>query len=180
MNEATQVIQVDAKNMKTYGVIAIIFGIMAMLAPGLTGMTIALLLGPLVLITGVMRVIWAFKSGSAGRGLLMFVLGGLTILCGFAMLADPLLTASILTVMLAVYFVLDGIAEIAAGFSRIGSGGILLLIGGIISLALGVMIWRQFPLSGVWATGVLVGIKLLFIGIIMVSESSAANAAAKA
>jgi len=165
--------------MKTYGIICIVLGILAMLAPGITGFSIALMLGPLVLATGMMRVIWAFKTGSVGGGVLMFAIGVLTILCGLALLGDVLLAAGLMTIMLAVYFVVDGIAEIAAGFTRIGSGGVLLFIGGVISIALGVMIWRQFPLSGVWATGILVGIKLFFIGLIMVSGNSAANAPAK-
>jgi uncharacterized membrane protein HdeD (DUF308 family) len=42
------------------------------------------------------------------------------------------------------------------------------------------MIWRQFPLSGVWAIGVLLGIKLLFGGMIMVAGGSTVRAAAGA
>jgi uncharacterized membrane protein HdeD (DUF308 family) len=176
MNDTTVMTQANTKYMKPFGFIAIVLGVLAMMAPGIAGLKIALILGPLVLIVGIMRIIWAFKSGCVGRGILMFALGGLTIFCGLAMMADPLLTARIMTITLAAYFVVDGISEIAAGFTRIQSGGFLLIIGGIISLALGVMIWRQYPLSGIWATGILVGIKLFFIGIIMVSTSSAAKA----
>ena len=52
------------------------------------------------------------------------------------------------------------------------------MFGGAISIVLGIMIWRQFPLSGVWAIGVLLGIKLLFGGMIMVSAGSTVRAAA--
>lgn len=38
------------------------------------------------------------------------------------------------------------------------------------------MIWGQFPLSGAWATGILLGIKLLFVGLIIVTASSAVPA----
>jgi uncharacterized membrane protein HdeD (DUF308 family) len=31
------------------------------------------------------------------------------------------------------------------------------------------MIWQQFPLSGAWAIGVLLGFKLLLVGMIMIS-----------
>ncbi len=34
----------------------------------------------------------------------------------------------------------------------------------IITLILGLMIWRQFPLSGAWAVGVLFGVKLIMSG----------------
>jgi uncharacterized membrane protein HdeD (DUF308 family) len=32
------------------------------------------------------------------------------------------------------------------------------LFSGVVSLALAIMIWRQFPVSGVWAVGTLAGI----------------------
>ena len=41
------------------------------------------------------------------------------------------------------------------------------------------MIWRQFPLSGLWAVGILLGIKLFFIGLIMVTAGLAVRSLAK-
>ena len=38
------------------------------------------------------------------------------------------------------------------------------LFNGIVTLLLGIMLWRQFPLSGVWAVGILFGIKMIFSG----------------
>jgi uncharacterized membrane protein HdeD (DUF308 family) len=52
------------------------------------------------------------------------------------------------------------------------------LFGGVVSVLLGAMIWRQFPLSGAWAIGVVLGIKLLLIGAIMIAGGSAARSLA--
>jgi uncharacterized membrane protein HdeD (DUF308 family) len=41
------------------------------------------------------------------------------------------------------------------------------------------MVWSQFPLSGTLAIGVLLGIKLFFVGIIMVTGGSAIRTFAK-
>jgi uncharacterized membrane protein HdeD (DUF308 family) len=172
MNNLTEAANVGGKRMTTYGVIAIILGVLAMLAPGLTGVSIAMLLGGLVVISGIVRMIWAFQSGSLGRGLWMFAIGVLTLLCGIAMLANPLFASGLLTILLAVYFVVDGIAEMAAGFGRMGDGGGWLLFGGIVSIMLGIMIWAQYPLSGAWAMGTLLGIKLFFVGLIMITGGS--------
>lgn len=172
MNNLTEAAEAGGKRMTTYGVIAIILGMLAMLAPGLTGVSIAMLLGGLVVISGIVRMIWAFQSGSLGRGLWMFVIGVLTLLCGIALLADPLFASGMLTILLAVYFVIDGISEIAAGFGRMGDGGGWLLFGGIVSVLLGVMIWAQYPLSGAWAMGTLLGIKLFFVGLTMITAGS--------
>ena len=43
---------------------------------------------------------------------------------------------------------------------------------------LGWMIWNQWPLSGAWAIGVLVGIKLLVVGWAIVCLGMAARARA--
>ena len=178
MNNLTEAVKTGGKRMTTYGVIAIILGVLAMLAPGLTGLSIAMLLGGLVVLSGIVRMIWAFQSGSLGRGLWMFVIGTLTLLCGIALLANPLFASSVLTILLAVYFVVDGISEIAAGFGRMGEGGGWLLFGGIVSILLGVMIWAQYPLSGAWAMGTLLGIKLFFVGLTMITAGSAVRSMA--
>ena len=54
-----------------------------------------------------------------------------------------------------------------------------MLFGGIVSLWLGIIIWRQFPLSGVWAIGILLGIKLFFIGLIILLGRSPVRSMAK-
>jgi uncharacterized membrane protein HdeD (DUF308 family) len=40
------------------------------------------------------------------------------------------------------------------------------------------MIWGQFPLSGAWAIGILLGIKLFFVGLIMITGGSAVRSMA--
>ena len=169
------------KNMTVFGVIAIILGMLAMMAPGLTGMSVAMILGIIVLIAGIVRMIWAFQAGSFGKGLLMFALGGLTAVAGAFLLANPLFAAATLTLILVIYFIVDGITEIIAGFQQgFGAGGGWLLFGGIISVLLGIMLWRQYPLSGAFAMGILIGIKLFFVGLIMITGGSAVRSISKA
>jgi len=180
MNELKEAPKKGGKNMTVFGIIAIILGIFAMLAPGLTGISVGILVGVIVLVGGIVRIIWAFQAGSLGKGLLMFAIGGLTLLCGIALLANPLFASGVLTIMLAVYFVLDGIFEIVASdhlHPRAGWGW--MLFGGIVSIWLGIMIWRQFPLSGVCAIGILLGIKLFFVGLIVVTGGSVVRSMAK-
>jgi len=180
MNEFADAAKAGGNRMTLFGVIAIILGILAMLAPVLTGMWVVILVGVLVLIGGIVRIIWAFQAASLGKGLPMFAIGGLTLLCGIVLLAHPLFASGILTILLALYFVLDGISEIVASVRlRPGSGWGWMLFGGIVSIWLGIIIWRQFPLSGVWAIGILLGIKLLFVGLIMLKGGSAVRSMAK-
>ena len=166
---------VDGKRMTTFGIIAIILGILAMVAPVLAGLSIALFLGVLVVVGGVVRLAWAFQAGSLGEGILKFLLAGLTLVCGMLLVANPLFASGFLTVLLSLYFIVDGISEIAVG---LGTKRGWFIFGGVISILLGVLLWAQFPLSGAWALGILLGIKLLFIGLIMLMGGSAARSMA--
>ena len=181
MNDLEEAAKAGGKKMTVFGVIAILLGILAMLTPAVVGTSVLLFLGVIVLVAGIVRIIWAFGSGSVGKGLLMFAIGLLTFFCGVGLIANPLFASGVLTIILAVYFVLDGLAEIVAGIRKKGSQGwVWMVLSGIISNLLAVVIWRQFPLSGIWAIGVLLGIKLFFVGLIMVTGGSALRKLAKA
>jgi uncharacterized membrane protein HdeD (DUF308 family) len=157
-------------NMTLLGMATVGLGVLVLLAPLVVGMSIIYLLGVLVFIAGAMRLYWAFQAiGLENRGM-MFLVAALTLLCGIVMLASPAFTAGLITVVLVIYLLLDGLVEIAAAIRmrpRLGWGW--LLFGGMISLLLGILLWQQFPLSGAWAIGVLLGIKLLIIGITMIA-----------
>ena len=180
MNTVANTVGGSSKHATILGVVTILLGILAMCAPLMAGMSIAMLVGILVLLGGISRLIWAFKAESLGRGIFMFVIGLLTVLCGGAMLANPLFAAGLLTVMLALYLVFDGIAEIFISFQvKPQPGWGMVLSAGIISLLLGTMIWRQFPLSGPWAIGLFLGIKLFLIGLMMLMLGARTREAAR-
>jgi len=166
---------VDPKRMTTFGIIAIVLGILAMAMPVVAGLSIALMLGFLVLVAGTIRLVWAFQAGSVGEGILKFLLAGLTLVCGVLLVANPIFASGFLTILLSLYFIVDGVSEVAVG---IGSRRGWFTFAGIVSILLGVLLWMQFPLSGAWALGILLGIKLLFIGLIMLMGGSAARSAA--
>ena len=166
--------------MATWGVITMLLGVFAMFTPMLTGFSILLLLGVIVMAAGIMRMVWAFKAGSVGRGLLMFVLGLLTLAVGFLLLVNPLFAAVSVTILLTLYLVVDGAAEIYAGIQRRPDAGWgWLTVGGVVSILLGVLIWRQAPLAGVWAIGLFLGIKLFFVGLMMMTVGGTLRGIAK-
>jgi len=175
MSNALEAAKSGGTSMAILGVIAIILGMLCMVMPGITGLSVVTMVGVLVLVGGIVRMIWAFKAGSFGKGLLVFLVGGLTLLAGIILLANPLFAAGMLTIILAIYFIADGISEIAAGMGNSG----WLVFAGIVSILLGIMLWRQFPLAGVFAIGILFGIKMFMVGMIMVTGGSAIRSVAK-
>ena len=172
MNELGNEIKSDAGSMKWMGILTIIFGILAMMMPYITGQSVLMLIGILVIAGGLLRLIWAFKAGSLGKGILKFLIGVLTLLAGFWIITEPIIAAGALTIVLSVYFFADGLLEIIAAFS-VEEGKGWLLFDGIVTVVLGVLLFTGFPFSGPLAVGILLGIKLLFAGITMLTLGSA-------
>lgn len=78
--------------------------------------------------------------------------------------ANPGATAVALTLLIAMFLIFGGIFRIAAAVSvRYPNWGWVLLHGGV-NLLLGILIWRQWPLSGLWVIGLFIGIEMLFNG----------------
>jgi uncharacterized membrane protein HdeD (DUF308 family) len=78
---------------------------------------------------------------------------------------QPVAGLATLTIILMSYLLATGLLEIIVAFQlKPADGWGLQLFNGIVTLLLGIMLWRQFPLSGAWAIGILFGIKMIFSG----------------
>jgi uncharacterized membrane protein HdeD (DUF308 family) len=173
-------IKANSTGMILLGIAMLILGALALAAPLWSGVAVALLVGCLVLAAGVAQCAFSFQAGSFSQKALGLLLGGLTAICGLVMIAHPVLHLTFLTLALAVYFVVAGVFEaISALRVRPLRGWGWVLVGGLISVLLGGLIWSQWPLSGAWAIGVLVGVKVIFLGATMITLGSAARALAK-
>jgi len=173
-----ELIRRDARTAKWAGIFMLIAGFLAVAAPFAAGLSVAMVVGVLLLISGATQVLLVFRAGSFGEGFMLVLLGVLSVIAGGYMVSQPLAALATLTLFLAGYFIASGILEVVAAFgARPESGWGMLLFGGIISLILGVMIWQQFPFSGAWAVGVLVGVKLIMAGWALIAIGGAAKAA---
>jgi uncharacterized membrane protein HdeD (DUF308 family) len=110
-------------------------GVLAIFQPFAASLGTTIFLGWLVLFFGVANLVFAFQSHSVGGFLWKILLAILYGLAGIYLLMNPLR----------------------------GSGW--LLFDGIISILLGILIWRQWPGSSLWIIGLLVGLNFIFAGI---------------
>ena len=148
-----------------FGAMISMLGIIAVMTPLFTGITVSVFLGFLLLTGGILETIFAFHAPSFGKGVLVFLFGGLTIVAGFFLIAVPDRGLGALTWVLAAYFVAAGIVDIVLTFKiRPEEGWGWTLSSGIVTIALGAFIVWQWPVSGLWAVGVYVGIRLLMHG----------------
>jgi uncharacterized membrane protein HdeD (DUF308 family) len=177
----SKAVKKDSTTLLILGVLTIVLGVIAMSAPLMAGAVAVMMIGFLLIGGGIMRTIFAFKCKSWGKGILVFLLGLLTLIAGIYVVSRPGAALVTFTLFLAAYFVVDGIFEIIEAFDlKPIQGWGWMLFGGIVSILLGIMIWRQWPLSGAWAVGILVGVKLIFAGFAMTGIGAAGRSVAGA
>lgn len=146
-------------------VLFILLGIFAIVEPGVAAIGVTLLVGWMLAIGAVFHFIAAFKGGGAKQVIFQILVGILYAIGGFYFLTHTLMATGTLTLVLAGIFLAEGVIEIISYFRlrKEGASGWLVL-NGIITLALGALIWFHWPSSTVWAIGTLVGVNLLMTG----------------
>ncbi len=160
------------------GAVLSLIGIVFIVKPEALGLGVSSLVGVLLIILGLFRIAFAWLASSWGSTLLRFFIGALAVAAGILVLSDPARSREVLTIVLAVYLLLDGISEIALALPLRPIGGMWVMLSGIVSIVLAIMIWRQWPASGEWALGILIGVKLLIDGLAILGVGAAARSMA--
>jgi uncharacterized membrane protein HdeD (DUF308 family) len=165
----------------TLGILMLILGFCAVSMPFIAALASVLFLGWLLIIGGILQGIHSFGQKHWGGLFWHLLIGILYLLLGVMLLVQPLRSLMALTLLLAIFFVLEGIFRIIAAFRhkpRQNWGWIL--VNGIVTLILGALIWSGWPSTAVWAIGLLVGIDLIFGGWSMVMIAMASRGTAEA
>lgn len=147
-------------------VLMIVAGILAIVVPPAAGIAVTILVGWLLVFSGLMHFVYAWHTRSTGAMIWEILVGVAYVLIGGYVLAHPLLGMVSLTLALAIYLFAESILEfILAARLRPRTGSGWLFADGVITLVLAVMIWRTWPSSTAWVLGTLVGFSMLFSGI---------------
>ncbi|AWH30876.1 MULTISPECIES: DUF308 domain-containing protein [unclassified Stenotrophomonas maltophilia group] len=152
-----------------YGVVALGFGITAVGWPLSAATALAWVLGVMAIAEGVISLLALITGGSgAPRGwLLLYALASL----GFGVLAiiNPLATASVLVLLLAVWLLVAGLYRIvfAIRVRKQIQGEWLLILSGVVAVVLGVLLAAN-PVTGLAVTTLWIGIGSLVYGVLQI------------
>jgi uncharacterized membrane protein HdeD (DUF308 family) len=146
------------------GMALILLGTIAMASQVIASLATAVLIGWLLLFAGVAEIVGAFSSRRWSGFFLHLLSGLLSAVVGILFVRMPLDAALALTMLLACLLVVGGTFKMIASTSYRFEGWGWPLASGIIDLILGVMIWLEWPASGLWVIGLFVGISLVFRG----------------
>ena len=141
-------------------------GVIALFAPAITGVTVTLFMGWLLIFSGILHLGYAWRASGAGAAIWEILVSIVYGVAGFYLLAQPVMGLEALTLALVIYLVLESVLEFVLGFSmRPLAGSGWFVFDGIVTLVLAVLIARGFPASSTWAIGTLVAISMFFSGV---------------
>lgn len=163
------------------GIVLVTLGLIAVVIPPVATLAVTFLFGWLFLVSGVIGLATTFMMRHAPGFWWALVSAALGVLVGGMLLAQPAQGALSLTLVLAVFFAIEGVVSImfALDHKRELSGRWgLMLVSGVVDLALAVMIIAGLPSTAAWAIGLLVGINMLFGGTALIAMALHARNAA--
>ena len=149
----------------TLGICMVVLGIAAICLPMFATLAVEVVIGWLLIVGGIINAIHAFSTKEKG-GSVMNILGAiLFVVVGALLLTHPVAGVLTLTLILAAFFLIEGIFKIIMALQmRSTPNWGWMFVSGLIALVLGGLIWAGWPATATWVIGLLVGIDLIFGG----------------
>ncbi|GAA2396582.1 HdeD family acid-resistance protein [Dactylosporangium salmoneum] len=158
------------------GVLAVLFGIVAVIWPGLTVLALALIFGIFAIVTGVEQLVHAFRpapgpsnvvtgfaDGTSPR-LARGMAGVVGIVLGVMVLVWPGLTAVVLAILVGVWAVVTGLSDLWLATRQHGGWSLALI--GALAIVAGLFIMIR-PAAGALAIAWAIGIYAIVSGILL-------------
>lgn len=148
------------------GVLMIVAGMLAILAPLLAGVVVVYVVAWTAIFNGVAQLVYGFRSHSGGKLVLEVLLGLLYIAAGIFILIHPEGGLLALTLIIACILLVYGVFALVLAFQmRPLPGWGWVLFDAIVTVLLGFLIWRHWPVNAGWIVGTLLGISFISSGV---------------
>jgi uncharacterized membrane protein HdeD (DUF308 family) len=146
------------------GIAMVVFGTIAIGSAVVATVAATVLFGFLLLAGGISTIISAFYAGRWSGMLVHLLIGVLYTVVGLMIINRPAASAIELTLIIAFFLIFGGIFRVVYALAERFTGWGWVLLNGGVSLLLGLLVYKQWPASGLWIIGLFVGIELIFNG----------------
>lgn len=142
------------------GIALLLFGLLAIVWPGLTFGSLILIFGIYILVAGVINILVSFGSIAHHQAwFLKMILGAVQICAGTYLLKNPQAGLALFVLVAGITFILQGIVAIIAAFVDSSSAGmkVLEVILGVLAIMVGIGVMRNPTVGGVafvWVLGI--------------------------
>jgi uncharacterized membrane protein HdeD (DUF308 family) len=147
------------------GVLMIGAGVLALIHPVASSLALVVFLGWLLIAAGIVQGFGLIGARSSPYFWLHLLSVALFVVVGVLFLRDPAQSLMTLTVLLIVFFVVEGISKIVFALTiRPFPHWGWVLLSGVVGIALAFYLWSRMPVTAVWFLGALLGISLVSEG----------------
>lgn len=175
-----EVLQRHTKMLKWEGIFLILLGIVAIAMPLFFSVVIEVFLGSLLIIGGFAGLSRSFKAKDIPGSIFSMLTYLLFIAAGILLIVKPLIGVMTIAMILGFFFLFSGLGKIAFAFSiKPAKNWKWSLFDGILCFVLGGIIFAGWPSTAPWIVGLLVGIRLLFLGNALIMIASGLQHSAK-
>src|SRR5580692_2233638 len=127
------------------GIISIVAGMAAIVYSVIATLVSVIFLAWLLIFAGVLEGAYAIRHRERGHLALYLLEALLAIVIGALLLRSPVPGAIVLTMLVAMYFVISGVFRVVGSLAlRLPNWG-WLLVSGIVNLGLGIIVWSGWP-----------------------------------
>lgn len=146
------------------GLISVVVGMIALGSAFATTLLSVTFLGVLLLVAGAAEVVHAIMVRNLKGFAVHLLTAALYLIVGLFMVENTLKAVGILTIMIAVSFLVGGVFRVIVALSLRFPAWPWVLLHGVVDLVLGGMIYSGWPDSKEWVIGLFVGIDLVVHG----------------
>ena len=146
------------------GIVLLLLGIGAVALTPVATLAAVMVLGWLMVFSGIVEAVHAFRVHRWGGFFLHLIGGVLGVLIGLLIVTHPGAGALAWTLLFASFFTVIGLFRLIAAIRLRSPNWGWSALDGVITLLLGVILWAEWPWSGLWFLGLSVGISLLLRG----------------
>jgi uncharacterized membrane protein HdeD (DUF308 family) len=147
------------------GIVMILAGVAAIAFPLISSLSVVWIVGVMLIVASIAQSVSAFSYPKWGGIILGLLIAALWLAGGLYLLMRPLEGIFALTVIVAVAFLAEGIIKTLFSLQmRPHAGWGWVLFDGVVSVALGLMLWWQLPSGALWSLGTLAGISIIISG----------------
>jgi uncharacterized membrane protein HdeD (DUF308 family) len=147
------------------GVLLVVAGVLALVYPFIASVTVVFLLAWILIASGILQGIGLIGASNVPHYWLQLISAVLAILIGVILRSSPDSGLLIMTVLLIVYFMVEGIAKVIFALTiRPFPHWGWVLGSGLVGILLALILWANMPLTSDWLLGLMLGILLVCEG----------------
>jgi aquaporin Z len=151
--------------MVAFGAFLALAGFIALGSVVLSTVVTVIVVGVAMIASGIVEIVYGISVRSWKKFFLWAIIGLLYVLGGVAVVENPLLAASFLTLLLGAGLVASGLVRTFLAFQLPKTAPwVLVAFSGLVTLLLGAVILAKWPVSSLWVLGAFLGVDLIFAG----------------